>query len=62
MSAQTVFRDQEKAALWQDLFYHGRERLKGRMNSRLPKNWVLKTKDQEVRPRISRMPDLIDYP
>ena len=60
LSAQTVFRDLEKSSLWHDFYKRGRSRLKHRMNSRLPKDWILKTKDQGLRPRVSRLPDLID--
>ena len=59
-SAMTPLRDLDKAEIWQSLYVSGLGRLMSRTNSRVPKDWLMKTKDQHFMPRVSRMPDLID--
>ena len=56
----TPMREVNRAAYWGGMFQDGKTRLKARANSKLPKEWKLKTGSYGERPRISRLPDIIE--
>lgn len=53
-------RDLDQAAFWGGLYLNGRKRLLARANGRLPKEWLIRTRDYGLRPNLSRMPDIVN--
>lgn len=60
LKQHSPMQDMARSAYWQVMYNDGKQRLQRRSFGKLPKEWVFKSRAWGGRPRISRLPDVIE--